>query len=202
MPKRWTGGVGRGAGRVRRASGRGAGLATALFAAIAAALVALSLVGCGAAGLGATTQDPPAGAGPAASEPQGSGQPVYDEGAESHDAAVTVTKGESYTSKEEIATYLHEYGELPPNFISKTRAREAGWVPSEGNLDEVCPGKSIGGGVFHNDDHALPEARGRTWRECDVDYHGGPRGPERIVYSDDGLIYYTPDHYRTFEQLY
>ncbi|MEE8704928.1 MAG: ribonuclease domain-containing protein [Olsenella sp.] len=202
MPKRWTGGAERGAERVRRASGRGAGLATALFAAIVAALVALSLGGCGAAGLGATTQGPPAGAEPAASEPQGSGQPAYDEGEEPRDAAVTVARGEPYTSKEEIAAYLHEYGELPPNFISKTRARAAGWVPSEGNLDEVCPGKSIGGGVFHNDDHALPEARGRTWRECDVDYHGGARGPERIVYSDDGLIYYTSDHYRTFEQLY
>ena len=61
---------------------------------------------------------------------------------------------------------------------------------------------SIGGGQFKNDEGALPDARGRTWRECDVNYHGGPRGAERIVYSDDGLIYYTPDHYQTFEQLY
>lgn len=115
---------------------------------------------------------------------------------------VQVEHGSSYTSKEEVAAYLHEYGELPPNFISKTKAKRAGWVPSEGNLDEVCPGMSIGGSVFYNDDGKLPDAEGRTWHECDIDYHGGMRGPERIVWSTDGLIYYTPDHYETFEQLY
>jgi guanyl-specific ribonuclease Sa len=117
-------------------------------------------------------------------------------------ATVQVERGSSYTSKEEVAAYLHEYGELPPNFISKTKAKKAGWVPSEGNLDEVCPGMSIGGSVFYNDDGKLPDAEGRTWHECDIDYHGGTRGPERIVWSTDGLIYYTPDHYETFEQLY
>lgn len=108
----------------------------------------------------------------------------------------------SYTSKEDVALYLHTYGELPSNFISKTKASEAGWNPQEGNLDKVCPGKSIGGSVFYNDDGALPDAPGRTWHECDINYQGGHRGPERIVYSNDGLVYYTPDHYQTFEQLY
>ena len=61
---------------------------------------------------------------------------------------------------------------------------------------------SIGGSVFYNDDGKLPDAEGRTWHECDIDYDGGMRGPERIVWSTDGLIYYTPDHYETFEQLY
>ena len=117
-------------------------------------------------------------------------------------STVQVEEGSSYTSKEEVAAYLHEYGALPPNFISKTKAKKAGWVPSEGNLDEVCPGMSIGGSVFYNDDGKLPDAEGRTWHECDIDYHGGKRGPERIVWSTDGLIYYTPDHYETFEQLY
>lgn len=115
---------------------------------------------------------------------------------------VQVEHGSSYTSKKEVAAYLHEYGELPPNFISKTKAKKAGWVPSEGNLDEVCPGMSIGGSVFYDDDGKLPDAEGRTWHECDIDYDGGMRGPERIVWSTDGLIYYTPDHYETFEQLY
>lgn len=115
---------------------------------------------------------------------------------------VQVEHGSSYTSKKEVAAYLHEYGELPPNFISKTKAKKAGWVPSEGNLEEVCPGMSIGGSVFYNDDGKLPDAEGRTWHECDIDYDRGMRGPERIVWSTDGLIYYTPDHYETFEQLY
>ena len=84
----------------------------------------------------------------------------------------------------------------------RQRPAKAGWNPQEGNLDKVCPGKSIGGSVFYNDDGALPDAPGRTWHECDINYQGGHRGPERIVYSNDGLVYYTPDHYQTFEQLY
>lgn len=116
--------------------------------------------------------------------------------------SVALSRDGSYTSKDDVALYLHTYGKLPPNFISKTKARKAGWDPQKGNLNEVCPGKSIGGSVFYNDDHALPDAPGRTWHECDVNYQGGHRGPERIVYSTDGLVYYTPDHYKTFEQLY
>ena len=112
---------------------------------------------------------------------------------------LTVEKDGWYTSKEEVALYLHLYGRLPGNFISKRRAEELGWDASEGNLDEVAPGKSIGGSRFGNYEGRLPEG---DYRECDINYAGGFRGPERIVYSDDGRIYYTADHYRTFEQLY
>lgn len=108
----------------------------------------------------------------------------------------------SYTSKADVALYIHTYGHLPDNFISKGKARKAGWISSEGNLDEVCPGKSIGGSQFHNDEGLLPDRKGRTWTECDINYHGGFRGGERIVFSNDGLIFYTDDHYETFEQLY
>ena len=113
-----------------------------------------------------------------------------------------VTEDGEYTDKESVALYIHLYGHLPPNFISKTKARQAGWVSTEGNLDEVLPGKSIGGSEFYNDDGQLPEARGRRWTECDIGYQGGFRGSERIVFSNDGLVYYTPDHYSTFERLY
>lgn len=115
---------------------------------------------------------------------------------------LSVTENGTYTSKEEVALYIHTYGHLPSNFISKTKAKQAGWVSSKGNLNEVCPGKSIGGSQFYNDDGLLPEASGRTWKECDINYHGGYRGAERIVFSNDGLIYYTGDHYSSFEQLY
>lgn len=107
-----------------------------------------------------------------------------------------------YTSKDDVALYIHEYGHLPSNFISKTKAKKAGWESSLGNLDEVCPGMSIGGGRYYNDDEALPESPGRTWKECDINYSGGFRNAERIVFSNDGLIYYTPDHYKTFYQLF
>jgi hypothetical protein len=117
-------------------------------------------------------------------------------------ATATVEEAGTYTSKDELALYIHTYGHLPSNFVSKTKARKAGWVSSRGNLDEVLPGKSIGGSVFNDDDDQLPDADGRTWTECDVDYTGGYRGAERIVFSNDGLVYYTPDHYQTFECLY
>lgn len=123
-------------------------------------------------------------------------------GSSSDVSASGVAEDGTYTSKDEVALYIHTYGHLPSNFISKTKAKKAGWVSSEGNLDEVCPGKSIGGSTFYNDDGLLPEADGRTWKECDINYTGGFRGSERIVFSNDGLIYYTNDHYQTFEQLY
>lgn len=114
----------------------------------------------------------------------------------------TVRESGTYTSKDEVAAYIHEFGHLPSNYISKTKARNAGWVAKEGNLDEVLPGMSIGGSEFYNDEGQLPAAPGRTWTECDINYEGGYRGAERIVFSNDGLIFYTADHYETFEQLY
>ncbi len=115
---------------------------------------------------------------------------------------VTVVEDGTYTSKEEVAAYIHQFGHLPSNYISKSKAKKAGWVSKEGNLDEVLPGMSIGGSEFYNDEGLLPDAPGRTWTECDINYEGGYRGAERIVFSNDGLIFYTDDHYETFEQLY
>ena len=114
----------------------------------------------------------------------------------------TVEKDGWYTSKDEVALYIHTYGRLPGNFISKTKARNRGWDASIGNLDDVCPGMSIGGSRYYNDDGQLPDKKGRQWTECDINYSGGYRGAERIVFSNDGLIFYTADHYETFEQLY
>ena len=107
-----------------------------------------------------------------------------------------------YTDKEQVAFYLHLYGRLPSNYISKKEAERLGWDSREGNLDEVAQGKSIGGGRFGNREGLLPEKKGRTYYECDIDYDGGYRGGKRIVYSNDGLIYYTEDHYNSFELLY
>ena len=115
---------------------------------------------------------------------------------------ITVEKDGEYSDKDHVALYIHTYGALPSNYVSKTKARKAGWVNTKGNLWDVLPGKSIGGSGFHNDDGKLPDARGREWFECDIDYEGGFRNAKRIVYSDDGLIFYTDDHYKTFQQLY
>ncbi len=106
-----------------------------------------------------------------------------------------------YTAKDELALYIHTYGHLPSNFITKSEAQAAGW--SGGSLEPYCPGKCIGGDRFGNREGLLPSAKGRTWTECDVNTLGAKsRGAERIVFSNDGLIYYTGDHYDSFQQLY
>lgn len=122
---------------------------------------------------------------------------VEDEG-----TGIQVEEGGTYTSKEEVAAYIYEFGHLPDNFITKKEAKALGWVSSEGNLAEVAPGMSIGGDYFGNYEGLLPEEDGRDYYECDINSDGGYRGAERIVFSDDGLIYYTEDHYESFELLY
>ena len=97
---------------------------------------------------------------------------------------------------------MHTYGHLPSNFIKKKAAQKLGWVSKEGNLWDVAPGMSIGGDYFGNYEGTLPEAEDRDYYECDIDFDGSYRGAKRIVYSNDGLIYYTEDHYETFELLY
>jgi len=107
----------------------------------------------------------------------------------------------TYTSKEEVSLYIHTYGELPDNYITKDEAYDLGWNNKKGNLWDVAEGKSIGGDEFGNYEGNLPEANGRQYYECDIDYEGGYRNSKRIVYSNDGLIYYTEDHYETFEEI-
>lgn len=107
----------------------------------------------------------------------------------------------SYTSKEDVALYLETYDKLPGNFITKKEAQALGW--EGGSLEPYAPGKCIGGDKFGNYEKLLPEADGRTYKECDIDTLGAKsRGAKRIVYSSDGLIYYTEDHYASFELLY
>lgn len=108
----------------------------------------------------------------------------------------------SYTSKEEVALYIHTYDKLPNNYITKKDAMRLGWDNSEGNLWKVTDKKSIGGDVFGNFERKLPQQKGRIYYEADIDYTGGFRNAKRIVFSNDGLIYYTGDHYRNFERLY
>lgn len=107
--------------------------------------------------------------------------------------------GESYTAPEDVAEYIYLYGELPENFITKKEAGKLGWESSEGNLWEVAPGMSIGGDYFGNYEGLLPDGK---YRECDVNYDGGYRGAERIIYGEDGSVWYTDDHYESFTQLY
>ena len=106
------------------------------------------------------------------------------------------------TDPQQIVNYLDEFGELPENFITKREAQALGWDSYWNYVGDVAPGMSIGGDRFGNYEGQLPRKKGRTWYECDVNYGGKSRGPERLLYSSDGLYYYTSDHYNTFTQMY
>lgn len=110
-------------------------------------------------------------------------------------------KDGTYTSKDDVALYIYQYGELPSNFITKAEARKLGW--DGGSVEDYAPGKCIGGDFFGNYEGLLPEKDGREYTECDIDTLGkSSRGAKRIIFSNDGLIYYTSDHYETFTLLY
>lgn len=115
--------------------------------------------------------------------------------------ALTIDEDGWYYSAFDVSLYLHVHGHLPENYITKDEARELGW--EGGSVEKHAPGYAIGGDVFGNREGLLPEAPDRVYYECDVDTKGADsRGSNRLVYSNDGLIYYTYDHYESFELLY
>ena len=107
----------------------------------------------------------------------------------------------SYTTAEDVSLYLYTYGELPGNFMTKKEAKALGWPG--GSLEDYAPGMCIGGDYFGNYEGLLPKSDSREYHECDIDTLGAKsRGAKRLVYSNDGLIYYTEDHYESFTLLY
>jgi len=104
-------------------------------------------------------------------------------------------------SFKDVSNYIREHHELPANFITKKEAEKLGWEPSKGNLHKVAPGKSIGGDRFGNREGLLPKAKNRVWYEADINYTKGKRGADRILFSNDGLIYMTTDHYKSFTDI-
>lgn len=170
--------------------------------ALLALLMVLALVFTGCGGVTDTVQD----AAPEVLEEARTPQQTQAEGTialpGTEDSGKTPDEAGQYSSRDEVALYLHLYGHLPDNFITKQRAKELGWDSQKGNLWEVAPGMSIGGDRFGNYEELLPVKDGRKYYECDIDYEGGFRGAKRIVFSNDGLIYYTEDHYESFELLY
>ena len=105
-----------------------------------------------------------------------------------------------YYSKYDVALYIHTYNRLPKNFITKKEARSLGW--EGGSVEKFAQGKCIGGDRFYNNEEILPVKSGRTYTECDIDTLGkNSRGAKRIVFSNDGLIFYTENHYETFEEI-
>lgn len=139
-----------------------------------------------------------AGCGSATGSSSGGGS---SSGTSSSSSSSTIDKNGTYTSPEDVAAYIHKYSKLPSNFITKAQAKKLGWDSESGNLDKVAPGKSIGGDSFANREKKLPVKSGRKYYECDVNYTGGHRGAERLIYSSDGLVYYTNDHYSSFKEM-
>jgi hypothetical protein len=105
------------------------------------------------------------------------------------------------TEENRVAAYVSKYGKLPDCYITKSEASRSGWTASEGNLCDVLPGRAIGGDRFGNREGQLPEKAGRQYFEADINYNCGRRGGERLVFSNDGLIFVTHNHYKTFEEL-
>lgn len=198
-----------------------------LLALLLAAVMALPAAGCGETSMIGVTgvADSPAESFTWPEDPQQDGGdlvvlPVAPEGTQSGGSALPGDTGQeegplyspaeedpapdedgTYNSAEDVALYLDYYGHLPDNYITKDEARNLGWTG--GSVEQVAPGCAIGGDRFGNREGILPAAQGRTYYECDIDTLGrSSRGAKRLVFSDDGLIYYTEDHYETFTLLY
>lgn len=108
--------------------------------------------------------------------------------------------GEYYYDLVNVVLYLDHYDELPPNYITKNEARELGW--EGGSVEKYQDGAAIGGDSFGNREGLLPEAGGRSYMECDIDTYGrNSRGSKRLVFSNDGLYFYTSDHYESFSEV-
>ena len=117
-------------------------------------------------------------------------------------AAIPENPDKPLTDPQDIADYIFLYGKLPPNFITKKQAQNLGWDSSYNDVSDVAPGKSIGGDRFGNYEGLLPTRKGRQWYEADCYYKKGKRNAHRILYSSDGLVYYTDDHYESFTQMH
>lgn len=184
-----------------------------IFAFFLALVWALALTACGGMGdMPAPSPDTTASL-PAVAQPDAPGTDAPEPDAPESDAPAPETAAPAsetpavdengfYHTKDEVALYIHLYGRLPDNYVTKREAQDMGWTG--GSVERYAgEGTAIGGSRFGNYEGLLPEKEGRTYQECDIDTVGtSSRGAKRIVYSNDGLVYYTGDHYESFELLY
>lgn len=130
------------------------------------------------------------------------GPPVHDHCRCAIEKLIAVAAGYATRNGFEGADYwLKKYNILPDKYIGKQEAKDLGWVSVLGNLNEVAPGKMIGGDIYRNRNGHLPQADGRIWYEADINYTDSYRNRHRILYSNDGLIFVTYDHYETFIEI-
>lgn len=166
------------------------------FRKLTAALLTLTmLTGCRKVPLPESSAEPAVSETEAAEAPERTKTPEITE--EPQQEAVIDEDG-IYDTKDEVALYLYTYHHLPSNYMTKKEARKLGW--SGGALNRTVKNMCIGGDIYRNYEGALPDIRGNYY-ECDIDtINRSGRGGKRIVWSDDYDIYYTEDHYNTFEQ--
>ena len=167
-----------------------------MYRKIAAVVIALLLVLASALVLTSCGSEQ-GGSGNASGSESASGS---DDSSSSKQGELTVEENGSYDQKNQVAEYLSIYKRLPKNYITKKEARKLGW--EGGSVERVAPGKAIGGDRFMNYEKNLPVKKNRKYYECDIDTLGKKsRGPKRIVYSNDGLIYYTINHFQSFRKM-
>ncbi len=159
----------------------------------------------GSAGEGTSTAAQ--GSSSSVSDGSGSGKVSDGPGAEkvsddTGDGNAAVDEDWTGDDKEGVALYLEAYDKLPSNYMTKKEARSKGW--EGGALHLIIPGMCIGGDHFGNYEGLLPEDG--DYRECDIDtLSSDSRGGKRIIYTDepgDLDIWYTDDHYETFDLIY
>lgn len=163
-----------------------------------AVILLIALTGCAESSNNAlSTPEPSPTASSQASQPKATTPPkaskTQDQASDNAQAPLTSFKG--------VSDYIRQHHTLPDNFITKKEAEGLGWIASKGNLNKVAPGKSIGGDRFGNREGLLPKAKNRVWYEADINYKKGPRGADRILFSSDGLMYMTTDHYKSFTDI-
>ncbi len=110
-------------------------------------------------------------------------------------------KIDQLTQQSNVVSYVQKYQKLPAFYVTKKEARQAGWDAKKGNLCEVLPGKAIGGDRFLNREKRLPISPNRQWYEADINYNCGHRGADRLMYSSDGMVFVTTDHYKSFQKM-
>ena len=176
------------------------------IAALVLALMLLALSGCAArdmvqlAGLTTLRELADTALSEDAEAPESGEQFIIAEDPEITQTADTVDEHGYYYDAEHVVLYLDTYGRLPENYLTKSEARALGW--EGGSVEAYREGAAIGGDRFGNREELLPEAAGRTYTECDINTHGADsRGAERLIFSNDGLYFYTSDHYASFTEL-
>ena len=131
---------------------------------------------------------------------QQAAQTVQEIAAAQEEETPAIEEDGTYTTKEDVARYIYTYGHLPGDFIAKKQVQALGW--EGGSVEVYQEGAAIGGDRFGNREGLLPEQTGRSYTECDINTDGADsRGAERLIFSNDGLYFYTSDHYASFTEL-